>query len=144
MDRNTLDLGDSARSATSDKPSAIEWEIDTASKKAIERAQQRLQQDIDRHTVNVLAFQAYGKDLIKQWKVSPDAFVQMAMQLAYYRTFGQVGATYESAATRRFRHGRTETCRSVSSQSVDYVKAFDDLRVTVTSPFLFAIGLVTN
>merc|ERR1711964_26287 len=34
--------------------------------------------------------------------------------------------TYESAATRRFQQGRTETCRSVSDDSVAFCKAITD------------------
>jgi len=44
------------------------------------------------------------------------------MQLAYFRIHGKIGATYESGGTGRFRRGRTETVRSVSVQSVAFVK----------------------
>lgn len=38
--------------------------------------------DID---LRILAFSDYGKGFMKTAKVSPDAFIQMALQLAYYR-----------------------------------------------------------
>lgn len=38
--------------------------------------------DID---LRILAFDDYGKGFMKTAKVSPDAFIQMALQLAYYR-----------------------------------------------------------
>lgn len=43
---------------------------------------QALADDVDLH---VLIFRDFGKDKIKKCRVSPDAFIQMALQLAYYR-----------------------------------------------------------
>ncbi len=65
-------------------------------------------------------------------KLSPDAFVQMALQLAYYRQYGEPCPTYESASTRGFLHGRTETVRSCSVDSVTFTKAFDDKDIKVS------------
>jgi carnitine O-acetyltransferase len=67
------------------------------------------------------SFQGYGSDFIKKAGYSPDAFVQVAMQLATYRLFGEQVGTYESTQVRRFLHGRTETTRSVSTQSAAFV-----------------------
>ena len=38
--------------------------------------------DVD---LNLLMHDAYGKGFMKKCKLSPDAFIQMALQLAYYR-----------------------------------------------------------
>ena len=70
-----------------------------------------------------MAFSQYGKDFVKRCKVSPDAYVQMAMQLAYFRDQGRFDATYESTMTRLFLHGRTETVRPVSAESCAFVRA---------------------
>lgn len=43
-------------------------------------------------------------------------------QLAYYKYNGHVCATYESAGTRAFEYGRTETCRSTSTASKSFVQ----------------------
>ena len=53
-------------------------------------------------------YTGYGKGLIKKFKMSPDAYAQMAIQLAYFRLKGAVRATYESAQTRKYLAGRTE------------------------------------
>ncbi|KAJ2555550.1 Carnitine O-acetyltransferase mitochondrial [Coemansia sp. RSA 1933] len=84
------------------------------------------------HELATLTFDSYGKDNIKKMKVSPDAFVQMAMQLAYYRKFRCVPPTYESASTKAFSRGRTETSRSVSHHSVEWCKAMVDSPETTT------------
>lgn len=69
------------------------------------------------------AFHGYGSDFIKKAGYSPDAFVQMAMQVATYRLWnGQQGGTYEATQVRPFLHGRTETTRSVTNQSAAFCK----------------------
>ena len=44
--------------------------------------------------------------------LSPDSYIQMAMQLAYYRIYGRFTSTYETQQTRAFLHGRTGTVRA--------------------------------
>lgn len=55
---------------------------------------------------------------------SPDAFVQMSFQAAYYVLYGHVECTYEPAMTKMFLHGRTEAVRSVTPESVLFVRKF--------------------
>ena len=62
---------------------------------------------------------------MKRSGVSPDAFIQLAIQLAYYRDAGQFALTYEASMTRLYRHGRTETVRSLSTQSVTFVEQME-------------------
>lgn len=54
----------------------------------------------------------------------------MVLQLAYFRMHGKACATYETASTRRFHHGRTETCRSCSKESLDWTKSMTDKNAT--------------
>ena len=68
----------------------------------------------------------------KSAKSSPDSFVQMLIQLAYYRMHKQITPVYETASTRMFHHGRTETGRSLSVQSKEFVEAFDNDSIIVT------------
>lgn len=71
-------------------------------------------------------FTDFGADHIKSLKMSPDAFVQCAMQLAHHRTKGFIGATYESIATRQFERGRTEAMRTVTPEVIAFVVAMED------------------
>jgi carnitine O-palmitoyltransferase 1 len=72
----------------------------------------------------------FGKGLAKKHKVSPDAFFQMTLQLAYFRDIGHHDLTYESSMTRLFREGRTETVRSCSIESCKWVKSMADVNAT--------------
>jgi carnitine O-acetyltransferase len=81
-------------------------------------------------TVTV-SFADFGSDRAKQLGMSPDAFVQMAYQLAHRRTKGLTGATYESIATRQFQKGRTEAMRVVTPEVLEFVAAMTDPAVGV-------------
>lgn len=65
----------------------------------------------------------FSAERAKALKCSPDAFAQMAFQLAHVRAKGHVGATYESIATRAFRHGRTEAMRVVTPEILAFTAA---------------------
>ena len=73
-----------------------------------------------------LSIENFTSASAKQLKCSPDAFAQMAFQLAHSRARGHVGATYESIATRRYHHGRTEAMRVVTAEVVRFVTAMND------------------
>uniref|UniRef100_A0AC34QNZ1 Choline/carnitine acyltransferase domain-containing protein n=2 Tax=Panagrolaimus sp. JU765 TaxID=591449 RepID=A0AC34QNZ1_9BILA len=71
-------------------------------------------------------FQDFGKGLIKKGKCSPDAFVQMAIQLANFKDNGKFVQTYESASSRFYTNSRTETLRTVTKDSCAFVNAMMD------------------
>ncbi|MCQ0005143.1 choline/carnitine O-acyltransferase [Actinomadura madurae] len=73
-----------------------------------------------------VSFDDFGAGHAKRLKTSPDAFVQMAYQLAHKRAKGHVGATYESIATRQYRHGRTEAMRVVTPEVLRFTEVMDD------------------
>ncbi|KAJ3055582.1 Carnitine O-acetyltransferase mitochondrial [Rhizoclosmatium hyalinum] len=90
------------------------------------KAKEKFQTLVDGEELRVLEVKGFGKDAIKELKCSPDAFVQMAIQLAYYKVYGKSAATYEAAQTKKFQWGRTETGRSLSSESLRFVQVMQD------------------
>ncbi|CAG8458610.1 2849_t:CDS:2 [Acaulospora morrowiae] len=98
---------------------------------AIAKAENNFDALVAKHDLRVLSYQGYGKNGIKKLRFSPDAYVQMIIQLAYYKMHGVSKATYESAQTRKFAHGRTEVCRSCSADSAAWVKAMEDPHVPI-------------
>ncbi|KAI8351505.1 acyltransferase ChoActase/COT/CPT [Blakeslea trispora] len=105
-------------------PRKIEWNLTESLRSGIRFAETRLSDLILQNEVKVLEFRKYGKYFITDMKMSPDAFVQMAFQAAYYGLYGKNECTYEPAMTKTFLHGRTEAIRSVSEDSVHFVKTF--------------------
>jgi len=86
------------------------------------RVAQAIAADVDLH---IQVHSEFGKGIIKKCRISPDAFIQMALQLAYYRDAGKFCLTYEASMTRLFREGRTETVRSCTIESADFCKAVE-------------------
>ncbi|KAG6016941.1 hypothetical protein E4U43_002684 [Claviceps pusilla] len=115
---NKIDFSSSDVRSDLPEPQLLRFDITPPIRAEIDRAVKDFQTVIKQHQLAVQAYQAYGKGLIKKFRCSPDAYVQMIIQLAYYKMHGQSRPTYESATTRRFQLGRTETCRTVSDESV--------------------------
>ncbi|XP_066569268.1 carnitine O-acetyltransferase isoform X1 [Amia ocellicauda] len=107
-------------------PQKLRFNITPEIKKDIEKAKQNLNIMVHDLDVKVSVFTHFGKHFPKSQKMSPDAFIQMALQLAYYRVYNRCCATYESASLRMFRLGRTDTIRSSSVESLNFTQAMDD------------------
>jgi carnitine O-acetyltransferase len=120
---NKLDFSDPSIRSNIPDPTVVKFHVTKEVQAEIDRASKDFTEVIGAHELRVQAYQGYGKGLIKKFKCSPDAYVQMIIQLAYFKMYGKNRPTYESAATRRFQQGRTETCRSVSDDSVAFCKA---------------------
>ena len=90
------------------------------------------------HELHVVSSSGYGAADVKKFGVSPDAWAQMAMQLAHYYWRGCFVPTYEPAHARRFVWGRTACIRVVTAEScawaVSAAKAAKSSSGTAVSP----------
>lgn len=120
-------------------PKKLEWILSSELRVGIRFAETRLSDLICQNDCQALEFKGYGKNFITSHGFSPDAFVQMAFQAAYFglygtRSFhyvsstllnviiGRIECVYEPAMTKAFLHGRTEAIRSIQPQSVEFTK----------------------
>uniref|UniRef100_A0A8C5DBB7 Carnitine O-palmitoyltransferase 1, muscle isoform n=1 Tax=Gouania willdenowi TaxID=441366 RepID=A0A8C5DBB7_GOUWI len=111
-------------------PTRLQWQIPKECQDAIESSYlsaKKIAEDVDFHG---RLFTEFGKGLIKKCRTSPDAFIQLALQLAQFRDQGVFCLTYESSMTRMFRDGRTETVRSCTNEAVAFVRAMEDCGAT--------------
>ncbi|XP_031986479.1 carnitine O-acetyltransferase isoform X2 [Corvus moneduloides] len=106
-------------------PKKLRFNITPEIKNDIEKAKQNLNIMVEDLDIKVMVFHQFGKGFPKSEKISPDAFIQLALQLAYFRMYGHACATYESASLRMFRLGRTDTIRSTSVDSLKFVQSMD-------------------
>ncbi|GAA5976300.1 hypothetical protein JCM5350_001411 [Sporobolomyces pararoseus] len=115
-------------SSTPSTPTAtpLPFSLDSEALRLINEAEQEFENHVIPYDVFYLNYDRYGKDEIKKMKCSPDGWVQMCFQLAYYLTHNKPCGTYEAAQTRRFQLGRTETVRILTNESLDFVKSMLD------------------
>ncbi|XP_071460434.1 palmitoyl thioesterase CPT1C isoform X7 [Marmota flaviventris] len=112
------------------QPQRLQWDLPEQVHLSISlalRGAETLSSNVDCH---VFPFSHFGKSFIKRCHLSPDSFVQMALQLAHFRDRGQFCLTYESAMTRLFLEGRTETVRSCTREACNFVRAMEDQEKT--------------
>uniref|UniRef100_A0A667XMP2 carnitine O-palmitoyltransferase n=1 Tax=Myripristis murdjan TaxID=586833 RepID=A0A667XMP2_9TELE len=104
-------------------PQRLQWDIPAECQDVIQSSltiARTLADDVDCHS---FPFNDFGKGLIKKCRTSPDAFIQIALQLAHYRDKGKFCLTYEASMTRLFREGRTETVRSCTMETCTFVRS---------------------
>ena len=113
-------------------PQRMSWDLNNkACLTAINSAHEDAQKLVNDLQLRIYAHDHYGKGFMKTCRVSPDAYIQMALQLAYYRDAGRFSLTYEASMTRLFREGRTETVRPCTIESAAWIKSMDDDKYTV-------------
>lgn len=108
---------------TPPSPQRLQWEMRHDCQSTIDTATLAAQKLIEELDLRILVHDAYGKGFMKKCRTSPDAFLQMALQLAYYRDAGKFSLTYEASMTRLYREGRTETVRPCTIESSEWVRA---------------------
>ncbi|KAE9411136.1 acyltransferase ChoActase/COT/CPT [Gymnopus androsaceus JB14] len=118
-------LGDtSSKDFIDTTPKKLEWKFTSELRVGIRFAETRISDLICQNDCQALEFKGYGKNFITSHGFSPDAFVQMAFQAAYFGLYGRIECVYEPAMTKAFLHGRTEAIRSIQPESVDFTKTF--------------------
>ena len=100
----------------------IQFHLNNDLREFISRADEECQRMSADTAARVLLFDRFGRDSIKALSAAPDAFIQMALQLAHFDLRGFPANTYEAVMTRQFLHGRTEAVRSVSEESVEFTR----------------------
>nr|BAO00804.1 choline acetyltransferase [Ambigolimax valentianus] len=104
-------------------PAILGWNLSSQSLADIRTARDSVDRCVDDLDLSVFKFDSYGRDFIKNQNPSPDAFIQLALQLTYYKIHGALTFTYESASIRRFRQGRVDVIRANSQAALTWVKA---------------------
>jgi len=128
-------------------PEKMKFVLQTDIEKLVHKAKQNLDISIRELDLEVIKFKNYGKSFVKKQKISPDSYFQMALQVTYYRMHGEPAPTYESASTRIFSKGRTDTIRSCTIESLELCKAMVDEGVssaTKLSTLMSAISVHGN
>jgi len=148
----SFDHGPSSLSGSGSNPEPLDFVVNSALKERIAEAKKRSDEWVGAHTAAYYLTE-YGKRQIKKYGVGPDAWTQMAIQLAYdrfcvnhgmfffpasFKSFTlplsvgnklgsrETGGTYEAATARKFKKGRTEVIRVVTPEVRNWLAAMRD------------------
>ncbi|XP_076831583.1 choline O-acetyltransferase isoform X2 [Brachyhypopomus gauderio] len=141
-------------------PRRLRWKCSPKIQELLTASADKLHRLVRNLDMNVHKFNSYGKDFIKKQKMSPDAYIQVALQFAFYRLVCRFHLktvtqhrethhtksdiypiprchrrpvpTYESASIRRFQQGRVDNIRSSTSEALAFVKAMTDKNTSLT------------
>ncbi|XP_007067297.2 choline O-acetyltransferase [Chelonia mydas] len=107
-------------------PRRLRWKCSPEIQGHLASSAEKLQRIVNNLDFIAYTFENYGKEFIKKQKTSPDAYIQVALQLAFYRCHRRLVPTYESASIRRFEEGRVDNIRSATPEVLAFVKAMID------------------
>ena len=102
----------------------LEFELSDSVRGAIEKASTDADKLIKSIELATQESDMVGRKFLKDKKIGPDGFMQMAFQLAHEKMHGKTVSTYESANASHYKHGRTETIRSATPEASKFAKVF--------------------
>nr|QQY02527.1 choline O-acetyltransferase [Cryptocotyle lingua] len=104
-------------------PKRLEWNLDSKTQGMITKAIRDIDQIADDLDLYILRYNEFGREFPKTVNMSPDSFIQLALQLAHYKLHNCLVPTYESASTRRFLLARVDNIRACSMPALEWCKA---------------------
>ncbi|XP_062590553.1 choline O-acetyltransferase-like, partial [Saccostrea cucullata] len=105
------------------QPRRLQWKINSDIGTDIEEAAENMNRLIEDLDLYILRFERFGREFPKSQNMSPDSFIQLALQLTYYKIHRKFVSTYESASVRRFRLGRVDNIRANTPAALEWVQA---------------------
>ncbi|KAF8280743.1 putative carnitine O-palmitoyltransferase II [Trypanosoma cruzi] len=101
------------------------------------KAKRRIDADIRRMDCCSCLVNEIGSSdpVFRKGPIKVDPFLQLAMQLAWWRLYKSTVSTYESASTAAYLHGRTECIRSATIESQAFTILMDNPRATTNEKF---------
>ncbi|XP_065051826.1 carnitine O-acetyltransferase-like isoform X1 [Rhopilema esculentum] len=115
--QNASDLVQAMQAPHQKSAIQLQWRLSDEMKEKIAFAKQSLDRLVADADMQFIRYNGFGKNIPKANKLSPDACIQLGLQLAFFRLHGHIPPTYETASTKWFRLGRTETIRTASIAS---------------------------
>ncbi|XP_041481212.1 carnitine O-acetyltransferase-like isoform X1 [Lytechinus variegatus] len=108
------------------KPERLDFNISPDIVEAIEEAKHSVDVAHTDLQVSLFQFKEFGKNFPKSQRLSPDSFIQNALQYTFFKLYGYSTATYESGSLRKYKFGRTDTIRSATIESDQFVRGMCD------------------
>ena len=102
----------------------LQFEFDDKLKGEFQQSKENYEQFVSKLNIDLYQQPVLGKNLLKKSALSPDAIMQLGIQMAYYKMHQRFVGTYESCSTAAYKHGRTETIRPVTHETKAFIESF--------------------
>uniref|UniRef100_A0A1I8AZ67 Carn_acyltransf domain-containing protein n=1 Tax=Meloidogyne hapla TaxID=6305 RepID=A0A1I8AZ67_MELHA len=120
-----VSVGKQADTAKAGETKRLEWKLNNSLRTKIRKASEQHVKRCDDLGFDFIEHKKLTKEEIKSARLSPDAIMQLGMQLAFHSIYGEFVPTYESCSTAAFLKGRTECMRSATIATKEAVLAFE-------------------
>jgi carnitine O-acetyltransferase len=104
----------------------LEWNIEPQSIARLQSIREDFARTMQTLCIQRRCIRSVTREGIKAKNCSPDAFVQLLYQAAYYKERQRLCSVYEAVSTRAFYQGRTECVRPVTEASAAFIRALYD------------------
>ena len=104
----------------------LSWDISPSIQARLQEARLFLSGCYHKYDIETFSFSEYGREFLRRHDVYFQGYIQLALQLAYYKLYHGLAATYQPVSLRAFRCGRLEQPHTVSAESVAFVEAMSD------------------
>ncbi|CAF0732251.1 unnamed protein product [Brachionus calyciflorus] len=111
-------------------PSKLEWNSNSYIQNKIEHARNKFDELIDDFELNVFKYDKFGRSFPKQLKISPDSFLQIALQYAYFKVNQELPVHVSMGSLRRFHKGRVDYIRGPSKDLLKFCQSMQKSHVT--------------
>jgi carnitine O-palmitoyltransferase 2 len=110
------------KSSTHDCIEKLDFKLDDKLKNEFQISKNNYNEFVSKLNLDVFQEPILGKNLLKKSALSPDAIMQLGIQMAYYKIHQKFVSTYESCSTAVHKHGRTETIRPVTNETKQFIE----------------------
>ncbi|KAI6654951.1 hypothetical protein LOD99_2829 [Oopsacas minuta] len=106
----------------------LQWEVTPFIASHLEVARSTLSKCYDKYDIHTFQFCNYGKDFVKNSGLYFHGYMQLALQLAYYRSSQKLFTSYTPVGLTQFKGGRLEQARTTTLESVEFIMAMSGNR----------------
>ena len=113
----------------------VDWSLSRSLKRRLRSANKTIAETREQRDIEAWTMPLVGLNIFKSLNVSPDAAVQLALQLACDEVTGQIPHIFEPVQIRHFAGGRMDFILPVTAESLAAVRS---MQASVGNPFLTA------
>jgi carnitine O-palmitoyltransferase 2 len=113
----------SIKSSGHDSIEKLEFKLNEKLQNEFQISKENYNEFVSKLNIDIYQQSILGKNLLKKSALSPDAIMQLGLQMAYYKMHQKFVATYESCSTAVYKHGRTETIRPVTNETKNFIES---------------------